>query len=163
MQTDKIKLLIVEDREENREAARRNFQYDKDVSVTFGVDYEGGMQEIRKKIYDAAIFDVEIPRSSGSTPEPLGYDLAREALEQGMAVAIITTGTDHGKNVTFSRHEPSVITGPSKEISQQSKSSSGSWDAVYRAMLPTLQAKMRQKKYLGRSMPYTEMNLGGFL
>ncbi len=106
METKKLKLLIVDDCEENiraarlyfegrksgitlEQVARPGFRTDKlqeselngrDVEVTYAKSLEEGMEQLETMQYDAAIFDLDMPQKAGQeVVKGLGWKLCDEA------------------------------------------------------------------------------------
>ena len=77
---EKIDILIVEDREENRRAAQKYFDMRNDVHADFATNYDEGMRKLQGGLYGVGIFDLELPRSEDREPEKLGFELAKESL-----------------------------------------------------------------------------------
>jgi response regulator RpfG family c-di-GMP phosphodiesterase len=90
---NKLEILIVEDREENRNAAKAALA-DK-VSIDFAINYEDGLKKMQTKVYAFGIFDLELPRKNGMKTEKLGYSLSDEADKYALDHALITAGIDH--------------------------------------------------------------------
>ena len=73
-----LEILIVEDQEENREAAKEFFNGVDGVNADFAGNYEEALQKLEQKIYAAAILDIKFPRGENSEPEKLGPELGRD-------------------------------------------------------------------------------------
>lgn len=93
----KIQVLVVDDREENRNAAAEYFKTREDVEVDFAESYTQAMEMLNKKVYYYGLFDLELPKKEGDEPEKLGFDLAEKADDLMMPWAIITAGRGHGR------------------------------------------------------------------
>jgi response regulator RpfG family c-di-GMP phosphodiesterase len=91
--TDKLEILIIDDMEENRNAAKTALSDKADID--FATNYEDGLRKMQTKVYAFGIFDLELPRKQGMEPEKLGYNLADEANKQALDHALITAGIDH--------------------------------------------------------------------
>jgi hypothetical protein len=90
------KILVVDDREENRAAAKSYFDTRSDVEVDYAADYESALQKLQDELYAFGIFDLEIPKNKGSDcTRHYGFKLAEEAETQHMSWAIVTLGIDH--------------------------------------------------------------------
>ena len=72
------KILVVDDREENRAAAKSYFGTRSDVEVDYATDYEEAISNLEKELYAGAILDVNFPRKQGCEPEKLGFELGKE-------------------------------------------------------------------------------------
>lgn len=92
---EKIEVLIVEDKQENKEAAQKYFKTRNDVKIDFASTFEEGLKKLRQKKHDFGIFDLELPKKEGDEPEKLGFDLAKEAEKLIIPWAVITAGIDH--------------------------------------------------------------------
>ncbi len=92
-----LEMLIVDDREENRNAARAFFETQPDLQVEYASDYEQAMKMLNEKIYDCAILDVELPKKQGEPVERLGTALGKEAEDLAVPFVYLTAGTyQHG-------------------------------------------------------------------
>lgn len=92
----KIQVLVVDDREENRNAAAEYFKTREDVNVDFAETYEQAIKMLNEKVYYYGLFDLELPRKEREEPEKLGFDLAEKADNFMTPWAIITAGMGHG-------------------------------------------------------------------
>jgi hypothetical protein len=93
--TKPLEILLVDDREENRAAAQAYFATRNDVHVTYGTTFKEGLDLLQKKVYAFGIFDLELPKTTGSEPEKLGDLLAQAASRQRLDWVIITAGNAH--------------------------------------------------------------------
>ena len=91
----KLEILVVDDREENREAAKKYFSTRKEVNVDFAETYNDGLKKLNEKVYAFGIFDIELPKNKAEKPERLGYGLGDEADKQSLDYVLITSGLDH--------------------------------------------------------------------
>jgi CheY-like chemotaxis protein len=91
----KIQVLVVDDREENRNAAAEYFKTREDVNVDFAKTYEQAIKMLNEKVYYFGLFDLELPRKEGDAPEKLGFYLADEADKTLIPWAILTAGLGH--------------------------------------------------------------------
>jgi response regulator RpfG family c-di-GMP phosphodiesterase len=90
---NKLEILIVEDREENRNAAKQALE--NQVDIDFATNYEDGLKKMQTKVYAFGIFDLELPRKDGMQTEKLGFELETEAKKYVLDYALITAGIDH--------------------------------------------------------------------
>jgi len=74
----KLKILIVEDKEENRKAAQEYFNTRDDVYVDFATTYDEAIEKLENESYAGAILDIEFPRTMGEGSEKLGLELGRQ-------------------------------------------------------------------------------------
>jgi len=96
-ETENLEILIVEDREENRNAAREAFAKIENVTLDFATNYEEAIEKMPQKPYAAAIIDLEFPRTEGATPEKLGDKLIEETKKEYLPAVILTGGYFHGQ------------------------------------------------------------------
>ncbi len=171
-----LEILIVEDREENRKAAMEYFSTISSVSIDFATTYEEGMRKIGEKVYAFGIFDMELPRTEGSKPEKLGYELVDKAAEYLLPWAVITSGIDHHKCKSafllfpwMDRKEPVESWGfgfGQFKMTETPKTSPNAWKTVYELLSrmyednidELVKAKERQKNY-GMWPPKSSINI----
>lgn len=69
----KLEILIIDDLEENRNAARIGLR---DIAeITFATNYAEAMKKLEEKSYAAAIVDLNFPRNEGEGPQKIGFEL----------------------------------------------------------------------------------------
>jgi hypothetical protein len=127
----KLEILIVEDREENRNAARQAFSKMEGLSVDFASNYEDAIKQISLKPYGAAIIDLMFPRKSGETEQKLGDKLIVEAKRVCLPAVILTGGYFHGEK-PLSRiffDEEDLIYGSGRVT--EDKTNPGAWLEAY--------------------------------
>ncbi len=135
-----IKLLIVEDREENVNAAKQYFSSMPNVEVEFASDYEQGLEKLMKGFYAGAILDVELPKKAGMEPEKLGYDLAQKAMECKTPHVLLTGYFHHGdiSKVLLEDDNCCLKSGPVK-------SNPAAWEIAYIELSKIAPLEMIQK------------------
>ncbi len=91
---DIFRVLLVDDAEENRNAALEYFRTREDVVIDFARNYLEAVYMMEKNFYDFALIDLEIPFREGENPgsRKLGLDLAKEAESYRLEWAIVTSG-----------------------------------------------------------------------
>ena len=89
-----MKVLIVEDRNENALAALEFFE-NKGMKVKIKDNAQDAIKALRKEIFLAAILDVEIPLSKGRKPEKLGPEVGWIAKETETPHVYLTGGYFH--------------------------------------------------------------------
>jgi len=156
-----LEILIVEDREENRIAAKKYFNT-QNVCVDFATSYDEGLQKLQEGLYAVGIFDLELPRKKGDEPEKLGFELAKKATKYAMPWAVITAGTDHHQcKAAFVSYIWEGIKDPNEklgEITEIPKTDLRSWQKVYETLVQNqdideiVAARKRYKKFVGK--PY---------
>ena len=99
MINETLEILVVEDIEENRKAAREFFQTQDNINVDFAVDYEEAIKKMDEKIYAAIILDNEMPKKLGDKPKKFGTDFAKRAEALKLPLVIITAFY-HGEKET---------------------------------------------------------------
>jgi len=172
---NKLEILIVEDREENRNAAKAALK-DK-INIDFATNYEDGLKKLQTKVYAFGIFDVELPRKDEMKTEKLGFELENEAYKYGLDYALITAGIDHhqcrsafvkyyfdGKESKdfakkkkelrkyYDDHNSDIRARNFHEITEVPKTSPKAWERVYETLLevsPNVKDMVKtKKKYL---------------
>ncbi len=91
----KARMLIVEDREENRQAAQKFFDTKADIDIDFARTYHEAIEKMYGHVYAAAIIDLEIPREEGGEPDKeFGLDLSdrMDSLDRYRIPKVILTG-----------------------------------------------------------------------
>jgi len=87
--TDKLEILVVEDREENISAAKNYFSKMENVLVDYAKDYTEAITNLESKKYNGVISDIFFPQTTGSEERQLGkkliYTLAKEYLASNEA------------------------------------------------------------------------------
>jgi|GEM_PF-3449410 len=96
----KIRVLVVEDRLENIDAAKRYFGTRADVEVEYTATLQEGLDRMHENLYDVGIFDLELPQTEGAEPKPMGYKLALAANSMGLQWALVTAGASHADTKT---------------------------------------------------------------
>lgn len=76
--TTKTRILIVEDREENRAAANQYFQSREDLEVDFATSFSEAIEKLEQTVYAGAIVDIEFPREPGEEPQKIGLELGKK-------------------------------------------------------------------------------------
>lgn len=84
-----LEILIIEDRAENREAAKK--ARPEDMNFSYARNFNEGKKEIESGKYDGAIIDVQMPKDEGQETEILGYELADLATEYAVPRVILTS------------------------------------------------------------------------
>lgn len=69
-----MKLLIIDDKDNFRSAAKRYFEQRTDVQVVYAKDYDEAMRSLSKEEYDAALVDCFFPKKRGSNDISLGME-----------------------------------------------------------------------------------------
>ena len=72
------KLLIIEDREEYRRAAREYFASQESVEVMYAVDYESAMNALKEPNINGVITDLFFPKETGSLDRSLGMSVIQK-------------------------------------------------------------------------------------
>lgn len=131
-----LRILIVDDREENLDAAKEYFDTVENIAVDFASNYEEAMQKLNNEKYDLAMFDLQLPRTknSGDT-EKLGFKLAEEAERYTIPWAVITMGIDHHQcRSAFVNYfyEPNREV---HEITETPKTDPRAWERVFNSLL----------------------------
>ncbi len=93
--TRPLEILVVEDKEENREAAQKYFNTRSDVHIDMVTNYTKAIYQMKHKIYAFGIFDVKLPHGGipyglNDNPRSFGYDLAEESEKLSLDWAMIT-------------------------------------------------------------------------
>ncbi|MBT4111147.1 hypothetical protein HOE37_04780 [Candidatus Woesearchaeota archaeon] len=160
MAGNKLEILVVDDREENRKAAQVYFESIDGVHVDFAVNYEEGLQKLRQGPYAIGMFDLELPKAEGYQPEILGFELAKEAERRYIPWLVITAGIDNHNNlgeVAFVNYFWEGIVDPTeiREKTRAPKSDPKSWQEVYEKIIREIpnveeiqQARTRYAKYV---------------
>ena len=164
---EKLEILIIEDKEENRKAAEEFFSTRNDISVDFATTYNEGLKKLQEGFYAFGIFDLELPRTENAKPENLGFDLGREATKYLMPWAVITAGVDHHKceaafvGYCWDRNRKSDSY-PTREITETPKSNPRSWKKVYETLVEKIpysyvskMVKKRKSSKKDSGKPYT--------
>ena len=166
MERKPLEILVVEDREENREAAREYFNTRDDVHVDFATSYDEGLRKLQEGLYGIGIFDLELPRTEGAEPEKLGFELAREAEKYGMPWAVITAGIDHHQcEAAFVSYSWEGIKDPNEKLTEiteiPKKTNPRSWQIVYETLVKntpniaeTVTARKRYKNLLEKHISW---------
>ena len=71
-----LEILIIEDTEENREAAKKACP--EHLKLGFAEDYAEAVKEIESGKYAGLIIDLNFPRTKGQSPEQLGFELVKK-------------------------------------------------------------------------------------
>lgn len=156
--TKSLDVLVVDDREENRQAARQYFSTRPGVKLDFAMTYEEGLQKIRGGQYNVGIFDLELPRTEGAEPEKLGFELAREATKYSLLPwAVMTAGIDHHRcQAAFVSYCWDGIKDPNsrlKEITEIPKTDPRAWQTVYERLTASemlIGAMDRYHRFIGK-------------
>ncbi|MDD5433148.1 MAG: response regulator [Candidatus Pacebacteria bacterium] len=113
--TEKIRILVVDDKEENRKAASEFFS-----SQNMEVDFATSLEEADEKLdnhvelYHGAIIDLELPVPGGIV-EKVGFFLAKKAQNYGLPSVVLTAGDHHGPiSRIFDEDEIPFEIGPAK-------------------------------------------------
>ena len=127
MNEDKLEVLVVDDLEENIEAAKSFFSTVEDANVTYANTYKEGHSKLRHSRCDIGMFDLKLPDGRGTL-------LSREASKRQIPWAIITTGIDHHSHVSaFVCYFWN--TDKFQEITETPKTSPKAWQEVYQTLL----------------------------
>jgi CheY-like chemotaxis protein len=146
------KILIVEDREENRKAARTFF----DRLGKFSVDYASNLKEGKEKLqnnkYFLAIFDLDMPNEEGGQiVEKAGLELGKIAKEKNIFYIYYSGGFFHGtpRTKVYSSEED-VLNNRQYELipDTYSKESPQGWEELWNKLVA-----------LGKPMPDVEKEL----
>ncbi|MEM7819348.1 MAG: response regulator [Candidatus Aenigmatarchaeota archaeon] len=70
----KMKILLVEDQEENRRAAQQYFTQKDHVHVEYAIDYNQAVEKLNKELYDGIITDIFMPQETGTNERRLGIE-----------------------------------------------------------------------------------------
>jgi CheY-like chemotaxis protein len=87
---EKLEILVVDDLEENRIAAKQYFD-SIGIKVDFAVDFESGKEKLEQKDYYFAIFDLEMPNKEGKLGD-FGYELEKFAFDKYKIPSAVLTG-----------------------------------------------------------------------
>jgi len=71
----KLNILIVEDRQENIDAARKFFDTRQELKVDFAQTYQEAIRQLEEKVYAGAILDIHFPREPNGVEERIGIEL----------------------------------------------------------------------------------------
>jgi len=131
-----LRVLIVDDKEENLNAAKTYFDTVKNAIVDFASNYEEAMQKLNSENYDLAMFDLMLPRTKNSShTERLGFKLAEEAERYIIPWAVVTMGMDHHQCISaFVNYfyEPNRDV---HEITETPKTDPRAWERVFNSLL----------------------------
>jgi len=157
MEEKTLEILVVEDREENRIGAQQYFSKIAGTRVDFATNYNEGLQKLEEGLYAVGIFDLELPRTEGDTPEELGFMLGQEAQRLAIPYSILTGGKNHGVSATITYpmgvERLSIVTRQNVD-----KTNPEAWKVAYESILEAypdvtaiLAARERYKRFLGKS------------
>lgn len=134
--TNKLEILVVEDREENRKAAQEFF----DNLGKFSVDYATNLEEAKimlsDKNYFLGIFDLDMPNKSGEEIiEKAGLGLGKIAKEKDMFYVYFSGGFFHGTPRTKIYFTESEALDDKTDENTYSKESSRGWEELYEKLV----------------------------
>ena len=157
--TKTLDVLVVDDREENRQAAKQYFSTRPEVKLDFATTYAEGLQKIRGGAYNVCIFDLELPRTEGAEPERLGLELAREATRYSLLPwAVMTAGIFHHHQceaafVTYSWDGIQDPNSQLRNIVKIPKTDPRAWQTVYERLTASemlIGAMDRYRRFVGK-------------
>lgn len=120
MEGKKLEILVVEDKEENIQAAKKYFT-EIEAKADFAKSYDKAVEKLGSKVYACVVTDLYFPKSGDSEPEKLGFELIKEIEKQMVPYVLITGGVDHHE------HSASYVLYPWSDKSKLGvKDSSGS-------------------------------------
>lgn len=161
MEKQKVRILVVEDREENRRAATDYFVTKSDLEVEFATNLKEAIAQIEQKVYGGAILDIEFPRDSGREPEELGIELGMQMdMTNGkyrIPHVYLTAGDHHGPIGRIFTDEFCYEHGVGA-ITTRSKSTSEAWQEACRqleqpfGLQPIWEAKLRYQRATGKTV-----------
>jgi DNA-binding NtrC family response regulator len=85
-----LEILVVDDREENLDAAKRFFDTQENVTADYASDFQEAMKKMNRRVYAYAILDVELPNKKGEAIEKLGLSMGKEAESLGLPFVYLT-------------------------------------------------------------------------
>lgn len=144
----RIKVLVIDDREENRVAADEFFT-SQNIAVEFATNFEEGKGKLDNHIerYHGAIIDLELP-IAGVLME-IGFSLARLAENYGLPCIVLTAGIDshhHGGGTISKIYDEDAIEldrGPTKEDPY-------AWERAWRQLLKLWPIDSMQEIFVSR-------------
>jgi len=74
----KLKILIVEDKQENVDAARKFFDTKPEIEADYAQTYQGAINLLEQNLYAGAIVDINFPREPGKSEEIIGLELGEQ-------------------------------------------------------------------------------------
>jgi len=137
MENKKLEILVVEDREENRQAAKEFFDQLGKFSVDYATNLEEAKELLKKKDYFLGIFDLDMPvKDGGNIVEKAGLELGLITREkENMFYVYYSGGFFHGTPRTrVYLSEESVSTGQ-QNFDTYSKESSRGWEELYEKLV----------------------------
>ena len=161
----KLKVLVVDDREENRAAAQSYFATRPELEADFAGSYDEAISKLETEMYGAAILDVEIPRKTGEKTEKLGLELSdllncTPSGKYRIPSVLLTGGYDHSGLKTKIFFDRPFYEHDSSEAMVVDKVNPEAWKSAFEVLekeftMPTitaiLEARERYRKFIGRN------------
>ena len=152
-----MKILIVEDKEENRKAAMSAIQEE----IEFAVTLDEAVSKLERDDYAAVIIDRNFPRTAGQEQEQLGEELEKVVMNYKIPHIILTEYWHHQNlsQVYLNGEQIQFRSGHKEEekISVQPKSDPQAWIKTWETLkylAPNMEeifnARKRYRKYYGK-------------
>lgn len=161
---NKIEVLIVEDREENRKAAKEYFDTRDDVNVDFATNYNEAIEKLEKNLYAAVILDIEFPKEEGYEPTKLGLELGKELFGKfKIPYLYLTGGYFHNEpkaRIFLDNEDVECEVGKTVRDKQYADAWKNAFEILDQVPLEMIMmAKKRFQKTFGRTYTVGEQNL----
>jgi hypothetical protein len=136
MANKKLEILVVEDRAENRQAAKEFFDQLGKFSVDYATNLEEAKELLKKKDYILGIFDLDMPiKDGGNVVEKAGLELGGIAREkENMFYVYYSGGFFHGTPRTRVYLSEEGVS-KNQDFDTYSKESSRGWEELYEKLV----------------------------
>jgi hypothetical protein len=132
---EKLEILVVEDMEENRQAAKEFFDQLGKFSVDYATNLEEAKELLKKKDYILGIFDLDMPvEDGGDIVEKAGLELGSIAREKNMFHVYYSGGFFHGTPRTRVYLSEECVS-KNQDFDTYSKESSRGWEELYEKLV----------------------------
>jgi hypothetical protein len=135
---EKLEILVVEDMEENIEAAKEFFDQLGKFSVDYATNLEEAKELLKKKDYILGIFDLDLPLiPGGKVVEKAGLELGRIAArkKENMFYVYYSGGFYHGGPRTYVFLSEESVLRSKPDFDTYSKESSRGWEELYEKLV----------------------------